>query len=150
MERYQKLLFGFLLSYAPLSREQAFRITADSFIKSFQEDPPDPHDGYFLESVFRQAIKACEVHIPAGAPDVIPLENVPAPKEGSLKIVRKAVFHLSPGDKAIILLRDQCHLPFEHIAAVMGTDARQVRSACLASRERLREAMRHILEDKGK
>ena len=141
-------MFGFLLSYAPLSREQAFQITADSFVKVFQEGPLDPHDGAFLESVFRHALKACEVHIPAGVPDRIPLDDVPALNKGSLKIVRKAVLRLPPGDKAIILLRDQCHLPFEHIAAVIGMDARQVRSACLLSRERLREAMRDILEDK--
>jgi DNA-directed RNA polymerase specialized sigma24 family protein len=148
VERYQKLLFGFVLSFASFSREQAFEIAASSFVHTFSQMRRISMDGAFLEELFRRALREFDGIIPAGNADLTAFGDFPPPKKESLKIVREALIRLSSEDKAVLLLRDQCHLSFERIAGILGTQPRQTRSACLASRERLREAVQALLEKK--
>ncbi len=148
IERYEKLLFGFILSFAAFSREQAFEIASNSFTAAFQQMQRIPRDGFFLEGLFRQALKEFEGMIPGGRGDLSTIGDFPPPRKESLKIVREALIYLSPEDKAILLLRDQCHFSFERISGILGSQPRAIRSACLGARERLREAVQVVLEKK--
>ncbi len=56
---------------------------------------------------------------------------------------------VSPDDRAALLLRDQCHLPLEQVAAVIGVSEREIRLTCLTARERLRMKVKELLETPG-
>ena len=144
IERSLRPLFGFSLCYAAYSREQAFRITVSSFVKALRSR--SGQDGTFVEALFREALAECGRTTPAGVSDLAPFGDLPAPQQPSLKIVREALVQLAPHEKAVLLLRDQCHLPFERISAILGTGVREARLACLAARERLRTCVQGILE----
>jgi len=93
-------------------------------------------------------LREFEEKIPKGAADLSAFGNLPGHNIESLKIVREALTRLSPEDKSVLLFRDQCHFSFERIANILGNQPRQARSACLAARERLREAVQAVLEKK--
>ncbi len=149
VERYEKLLFGFILSFAPFNREQAFEITVASFTHALKQMPRVPRDGVFLEGLFRQALKEFEGIIPGGSADLSSLGEVSLQKKESLKIVREALIRLSSEDKSVLLLRDQCHFSFDRIAGALGVQPRQAKSVCLIARERLREAVQSVLEQRS-
>jgi hypothetical protein len=148
VERYEKILFGFVLSFASFSREQAFEITVSSLTQTLKQTRHIPRDGVFLEALFRRALKEFEGTIPAGSADLSAIGNFPEHKRESLKIIRQALASLSPEDKTVLLLRDQCHFSFERIAGILGVGPRKAKSVCLAARERLRGVVQAILEKK--
>ena len=88
-------------------------------------------------ALFREGLAECMRTAPMGST---------GPKNEQLRIIREALIRLSPSDKAILLFRDQCHFPFETIGAIFETGGQESRSACLAARERLRGAVREILD----
>ncbi len=137
IERYLKLLFGFAASFAPFSREQAFNITVVSSARTLRRHPRVERDGEWMLALFREGLAECIRTAPAG--------NAASPNE-QLKIVREALIRLSAADKATLLLRDQCHFSFETAGAVLGMSAAESRSSCLAARERLRDAVKEVLE----
>ena len=136
MTRYLKLVFGFSMSFAPFSREQAFTITVASFAKTLQKHPHIVQDGEWMPVLFRGTLAECMRLAPLGGTDF---------RQGPLKTVQEALIRLSPGDKALLLFRDQCHFSFETIGSILGTGSQESRSACLAARERLRGALKEIL-----
>ena len=136
IERYLKLLFGFSSSFAPFSRDQAFNVTVTAFARTLQRHPHIERDGEWMVALFREGLAECMRTAPAGSANL---------KNGQLQIIHEALIRLSPSDKAMLLLRDQCHFPFETIAAIFGTSASESRSACLVARERLRGALKDIL-----
>ena len=138
IERYLKLLFGFSISFAPFSRDQAFQITVTSFAKTLQQYQKILKNEEWLVGLFREGLAECMRTSPTGGGE--PLQKEP------LKIIREALFRLSSHDKAILLLRDQCHFSFESIAEILGVDIHQSRSACLVAREHLRAAVKEILD----
>ena len=147
VEPYLKPLFGFSLSYAPYSREQAFQITVSSFARTLRESIASGRQGISPEALFRHALEECERTPPTGTPALTPFAaSIPVARQASLKIVREALIRLPRQDKAVLLLRDQCHLPFDRIAAVLGIGASQAESACLAAREHLRASVKDVLE----
>jgi DNA-directed RNA polymerase specialized sigma24 family protein len=149
IKQHEKLLFGFILSFAPFSREQAFQMAVSSFIEVFKEARLDPENGAFLEGLFRTALKKFEGVVPSGAAGFSAFGAPASSKKEALKIVREGLFHLTPEDKAVILLRDQCHFSFERIAAILKTRPQQARSSCLVARERLREVVKNLLEGRA-
>lgn len=149
VERYQRSLFGFILSFASFSREQAFQIATSSFIQTLGEIRRIPRDGIFLEALFRRTLREFEGKIPAGSADLAAFGDLPAHKKESLKVIREALIRLAPEDKAVLLFRDQCHFSFDRISGILGTQPKQARSACLAARERLRGAVQAVLEKKA-
>ena len=71
-------------------------------------------DGEWMQALFREALAQCAQTAPMGGQD--------APKE-TLKTVRAALSQLSPNDKILILLRDQCHFSFEVVGTIVGVSA---------------------------
>jgi hypothetical protein len=145
IDRFLRPVFGFVLSFGKYSREQAFRITALSFVKAMRSKGASPFDSAFIEPLFRQVLAECDSVQPAGIPGLDAFGPLSGPLP-SLKIVREALIQLSPSDKALLLLRDQCHLPFERISAITGSPVRDARSACLTARERLRARVTEVLQ----
>ncbi len=147
VERYEKIVFGFILSFASFSREQAFEVTVSSFTHTLR-DASLAGDDMLIEDLIRQVLRALEGVIPGGDAGLSAFGDFPAHKKEHLKIVREGLIHLPKEDKTALLLRDQCHFSFERIAGILGTQPRQAKSACLAARERLRRAVQAVLVKK--
>lgn len=148
VERYEKIVFGFILSFASFSREQAFNIAVSSFAYALSQMRRDSGDNEFLECLFCRLLLEFEDVIPGGDADLSATGGAPFHKKEHLQIVREGLIHLAREDKAVLLLRDQCHFSFEGIAGILGTQPRQARSACSEARERLRGAVQAVLEKK--
>ena len=121
-----------------------------SFTKALRDCGRCIEEGDFLEALFRKAIEECGVVLPSGVSGLEPFGDLSSQQQSSLKIVREAAIQLSAADKAILLLRDQCHLPFERMASILNINSREARSSCMAARERLRAAVQAILTKPGK
>ena len=148
VERYQKLLFGFALSFASFSREQAFDISSASLVHALQLKRQVLRDGEFLEEIFRETIRKCLEEVPTGSPDLTAFGDLSSHSKEFLKIVRQALVTLSAQDKCVLLLRDQCHFTFAGIAPILDMEISKARLFCLEARERLRTAVQNILERK--
>ena len=148
MGRYQKLLFALVLSYAPFSREQAFEITVSSLVHSFR-DPSASQEGGLRTSLFKKVLERCRTSAPAGVAALSPSGSISPLDQMSLRIIHEALIGLSASDKEPLLLRDQAHLPMATVAAILDIGEPQARSHCLAARERLRDAVRSLLEKKS-
>ena len=146
--RYQRILFGFILSLASFTREQAFEIAISSWLHALKQKSRITADGEFLEELFREAIRQGLQKTPAGSPDLSAFGDLTSQNKESLKIVRQALVGLPDKDKYLLLLRDQCHFTFERIAGILGVAPLQARSSCLESRERLRATVQSVLEKK--
>ena len=140
IERYLKLLFSFVISFAPFGREQAFHVTVASFVRAFQKYPRVAADGEWLQALFRETLGECARVVPSGGMDL---------RKEPLRTVHQALLQLSLSDKTLLLLRDQCHFSFETIAAILGSTAQESRLTCLAARERLRATLGEILQKPG-
>lgn len=144
ISRHLRPLFGFVLSFSPYSREQAFRISVAAFSKTLSE-PGLSSERQFEERLFRHVLSECDGTPATGAPGLSAFGEMHAAQRQSLAMVREALVALPANDKALLLLRDQCHLPFEQIGAVLGMDARHARANCLAAREKLRAGVQQML-----
>ncbi len=112
-------------------------MTVSSFAKTLGQNLSISKDGDWVVALFRSALAQCLQTTPAGSQNFT--------KE-PLKTVREALFQLSSTDKIVLLLRDQCHFSFEVIAEILGMSVQESRSECLAARERLRGAVKEILD----
>lgn len=83
---------------------------------------------------------------PVGVSGLEAFGLAPSPQQTSLAIVREALMRVSSDDRAVLLLRDQCHLPLDQVAAVMGVSGREIQRVCLTARERLRMKVKEQLE----
>jgi len=121
-------------------------MTVSVFTETLRAHPNGGQDEAFLPALFRGILAECGRVTPAGVAGLEPFGQLLTPTQQSLLIVREALTQVSAENRAILLLRDQCHLPFRHIAYVIGISDREIRSACLAAREQLRSKVKDSLE----
>ena len=123
-------------------------MTTESFVRALGENPP-PNESAAVESLFKALLAQCSSAAGLG-PTGLEVFGLEASKQpSSVGIARKALLKLSPKDRALLLLRDQCHLPFERIAGIIGSAVRETRSDCLAAREHLRTLVQALIEGGG-
>ncbi len=147
--RYVKLLFPLCLSWGSFSREQAFDITLTTFIQTIRDPQAKRDSPEFVETLFRCLFAECAKVQATGPRDLTAFGKLPSLQQPSLLIVREALMSVSVEDRELLLLRDQCHLPFARIGAILRVGERQVRSNCLAARERFRLQVEKLLRDSG-
>lgn len=149
VEMYGKRVFGFVLSFAAFTREQAFNITVAAFIQTLKERGSGAGEAAFLEELFRRVMQESESVPPSGDAGLSAFGDLPSHNKGSLGIVREGFLQLSPENKKILLLRDQCHFSFETIGGILQLPPLRAKSSCLAARELFREAVQAVLKKKA-
>ena len=147
VERYQRPLFGFVLSLSSSGRERAFDVTIASFVGAFRALGAVPDEGVFLRTLYRHAVEGCRRLPLASRADLSDIAALPALQKEKTRLLKQSLFLLSFEEKCLLFLRDGRHLSQEDVAAVLQMPLKDVKLKMLAARDSLREKMKKLLGD---
>jgi DNA-directed RNA polymerase specialized sigma24 family protein len=142
--RYRKPVFGFVLSLLGCGRNDAREMTIGALSSAFQSLPGAPRGASVWRQVLPPLLSRCRSW--TGQPEAGLPEGLAAGPEqrALLHLIRQAVLSLPFDARAAVLLRDQLHIPYDDIGAVVRADAKQARADVTGARTRLREQLRTI------
>ena len=145
VERYQKPLFGFVMSLSSAGRERAFQTTVSSFAGVLRSFSSAPRDDDFRRALFRTAVAECRALPAPAAPDFSGDGSLPAQVRSGMRLLKQAVFSLSFDNKCLLLLRDGQHLAYEDMAAILQRPVKEIKLNVLSAREMLQVNMTKLL-----
>jgi len=149
IDKYQQRIFALVLYLAGNDRDKAYEMAASSFAEAICSRP-------FLEDKKSFLIRLAGVAVEKSRNiKIIPtfdesdFAGLPTEKRKSLQIIKTALQALSFNEKAILLLRDQLHLPYKDIAAILQICEGDARTLIIHGRVRLRKKIEEALHGAG-
>ena len=147
IERYQQKIFALVLYLAGGNSNQAYDITADSFAEAFLADPSLAKEESLLANIAGIAIEKCRnTKIMPSSDDPV-LIDLPPHKRSLLLITKKSLQLLPIDDQLLLILRDQLHLPYKNIAAILHLAEGNIKIQISQVRVNLRDAIKGMLNN---
>jgi len=149
IDKYQQRIFALVLYLAGNDRDKAYEIAASSFMEAIRSRPFLKDKKSFLIRLVGVAVeKSRNIKIIPSSDDS-DFAELPAEKRKLLRIIKTALQALSFNEKAILLLRDQLHLPYRDIAAILQISESNARTLIIHGRVRLRKKIEEALHGAG-
>jgi DNA-directed RNA polymerase specialized sigma24 family protein len=135
----EQKVFALALHLIGGDRNKTYEIAASAFAEAIQKLPPSQPTGSFLTAAAAKVVEKSRTAKAMPSSDEIGLTGVADQEKGILRIVTQALRTLSFDEKALVLLRDQLHLPYKDIAAIFKTSEKNARSQTVQARDQLRK-----------
>ena len=146
ISRYQQRIFALVLNLIGGNRDKAYEVVASSFVEAIRTIASPWEGNIFLSQLAGIAVhKSRDVKIIPTSEEA-EFMNFPPQERASLRIVKAALQKLPFDTKALLLLRDQLHLPYKDISSILRVSQRNARRYITQARIRLRENIEKILE----
>jgi len=145
IRRYEQRIFALALYLTGGDRDKAYDVAAASFAEAISRCPLPRQETRFLTDLARAVVQKSRGLKLIPFPDEIDFINLSAEERGSLLMTKRAFQKLSFSEKALLLLRDQLHLPYKNIAAVLGISVRNIRGKTSQVRLKLRSKIEEVL-----
>ncbi|RKY36476.1 MAG: hypothetical protein DRP78_03490 [Candidatus Omnitrophota bacterium] len=145
VEQYQQRIFALVLYLNGDNFDQAYDITVSSFVKAFSSGCFLKNKSFFLIRLIRAAIKRSRDAKIIPFLDDANFADLPPEKRNSLFMVKKALQTLTFKEKIFLLLRDQFHLCYKDISAILKMPESDVRVQTVCARIHLREKVEEVL-----
>ena len=150
IERYEQKIFALVLYLMGGSRDAVYDIAASACADALKASSPLEREDAFLVRLVRTAIEKSGDLKEADSPDDdSDLRDFPPEKRASLRMIKTALRALPFDTRALVLLRDQLHLPYRDIASVLSSSEKDVRIEITQARIRLRKEVENILSHGG-
>jgi DNA-directed RNA polymerase specialized sigma24 family protein len=145
ISRYQQKVFSLVLCLIGGNQDRAYEVAASSLAEAISRSPSSENEDIFLTRVISVAIENSRSikTIPTFAQ--IDVMNIPAEEKKLLRLIQRALQTLSFEVKALLLLRDQLHLPYKDISAIMGISENNARVQTEQVRFSLRKKIEEVL-----
>lgn len=146
---YQQMVFALVLYLMGGDEDKAYEVATSSFSEAIKASPFLEKEETFLIKVIGIAIaKSRELKtIPTLVKAAI--LNIPVEEKESLHIVQEALQVLSFEAKVLVLLRDQLHLPYKEMSAILRISEKSARIQTNQARLQLREKIEEVLSRGG-
>jgi DNA-directed RNA polymerase specialized sigma24 family protein len=148
VQSYEQRIFALVLYLAGNNRDKAYDIAVSSVVEVLRIAPFLRKED-FLASLAKEAIEKSRDAKIIPTSDESDFMDFPPEKRKLLLIIRTALQALPFDEKVMLLLRDQLHLPYKNIAAVLQLSESNVRTQIIHARIHLREKNEEVLRDAG-
>lgn len=149
ISRYQQKVFALVLYLIGGDRDKTYEVTSSSFAEAINTRSYLDREDTFLTSVANIAIKNSREIKAMPSLNGIELMHLSDEEKKLLRIVQTALQTLSFEAKTLLLLRDQLHLPYKDISAMMGISENNARVQMEQTRSNLRKKIEEILNREG-
>ena len=149
IHRYEQKIYALVLYLIGGNRDKAYDIAAASFIEAIRSNPfvEKERDEIFLISLIGAAVqKSRDVKVMPSI-DESDLMDITSEERKSLRIVKIALQKLPFNTKALLLLRDQLHIPYRGIATILRITEKDARIQTTEARTQLRKNIEKELKD---
>jgi len=149
IHRYEKKIFALVLYLAGPDKDKAYEIAAGSFAEAIPLITPLDDDKDILSKIAGVALERCRHTVPVPFCDAPPVLNMPPEQRESLRMVTMALQALPVDSKALLLLRDQLHLPYRRISEIIKAPEDTTRVQITKARVDLRNKLEDQLAIDG-
>ena len=149
VERYQQRIFALALYLVGGNREKAYDVAASSLAEALRTASPFETEGIVLVRSASGAIKKSRDINTIPFSDDSDFIDFPPEKRATLRMIRTALQALPLDARALLLLRDQLHLPYKDIAAVLGVSEQSARIQTTHARVQLRKEVEEVVSRGG-
>ena len=146
LQRYERFVFALVLYLTGCDRDRAFSITVSAFARVIRASDSFQKEAGFLRALLREILRQCEGVPPDAKFDLSDFDDRPAHKKEALRVMKQALASLTPDAKKRLLLRDQIHLAYQDIAAVLDVPERDVKIQTIQARVQLMDKVKEIME----
>lgn len=147
--RYQQRIFAFVLYLIGGDRDKAYEVAATSFAEAINRSSSLEKEDVFFNAVASIAIENSRSIKSIPTLEQIDVMDFAAEEKKSLGVIHAALQTLSFDAKALLLLRDQLHLPYKDISRIMNISENKVRVQIEQARFSLRRKIEEILNHEG-
>ncbi len=132
------------MNLARCRADEAYQFTVQSFVDAANRVLAE-HDRSLLVETLRNAYDLGRNQTVPSFFDTSDVDQYPSPKKESLRMVKEAFFSVDYEARAALVLRDQCNLPYEEIASVLGQSLKEAKIRVTNARGVLRDKVAEIL-----
>ena len=149
ISRYQQKILAFALYLIGGDRDKAYEVAASSFAEAIRKGYSlEKGDVFFIRVISVVFGKSRDIKTMPNLDEIDSMDSS-AEEKRSLHIVQTALVKLSFETKALLLLRDQLHLPYKDISAIVGISENNARVQIEEARFSLRKEIEEILNREG-
>jgi DNA-directed RNA polymerase specialized sigma24 family protein len=149
ISRYQRRVFALILYLIGGDRDKAYEVAASSFAEAINRSSSLEKEDVFFNAVVSIAIENSRSIKSVPTLEQIDVMDFSAAEKKSLSIIQTALQTLSLDAKALLLLRDQLHLPRKDISTMMSISENNARVQIEQARSSLRRKIEEILNREG-
>jgi len=145
INRYTRKIYPLVYYMIGNDSDKAYQITTSSYVETFMSLRSLDDENEIIVKLVQEAIKlshAVEIMPSSSLP---PFKDVPPAKVQILQILSNALQAMSFKDRALLLLRDQLHLSYQNIAAILGISQKDARSHINLARIAIRKKVERAL-----
>ncbi|MBU1853126.1 MAG: hypothetical protein KJ957_03670 [Candidatus Omnitrophica bacterium] len=149
IERYQQRIFSLALYLIGGNQDNAYDITASSFVEVIRKMHSLEKEDIFFTAVSAVVVrKSRDVKVMPSFSES-DFAELPFARRKALFLVRRALQSLPFDTRAILLLRDQLHLLHKDIAVILHASEDNARSQTTQARILLRDKIKEVLSSGG-
>jgi len=145
ISRFQKSIFALVLHLVGGDPNAAYDVTVSAFVKVLKAGPLFEDNAFFLKLVGAAIEQSRGVHLMPVADDIA-FGDFPAERRKLLQIMKTALLTLPFEAKVPLLLRDQMHLPYQAIGAVMKMSEKDARLKTNEARGQMRKKIEELMK----
>lgn len=149
ISRYQQRIFALVLYLIGGDRDKAYDIAASSFVETIRTTPSPWERDIFLARLAGAAIERSRDVKIIPSFDESNFVDLPPGERESLRIVKIALQKVPFNTKSLLLLRNQLHLPYKEISAILRISEKSVRVQTTQARIQLRKKIEEALNGAG-
>jgi len=149
VSHYKQKVFGLVLYLIGGDRDKAYEVAAFSFAEAINRSSSLEKEDVLFNAVVSIAIENSRSIKSIPTLEQIDVMDLSAEEKKSLGIIQTALQTLSFEAKALLLLRDQLHLPCKDISAIMSISENYARVQIEQARSNLRKKIEEILNREG-
>jgi len=146
IHRYGRNIYALVLNLIGGDRDKAFELAAVSLSEAAGAGcSPADADAFVTAAAARAVVKGRAVQAVPVLDDPGLVTRSPEDK-AALRLIKQILFSLPFGTRALLLLRDQMHLPYKNIGTILGVTETDARMQTTQARAEFRKKMKELLE----
>jgi len=148
ISRYEQKIFALALYLIGGDKDKAYNVATSSFVEALRETPFLEKENISLSKIAGIAVEKCRDIKTILSPDENDSDFVDLPpvERQSLLIVKTALQKLPFDIRALVLLRDQLHLPYKSISSIFKISQGDAKVQTTQARIKLRETIKELLD----
>ncbi|MFA5146746.1 MAG: sigma factor-like helix-turn-helix DNA-binding protein [Candidatus Omnitrophota bacterium] len=149
IESCQQKIFALTLYLVGGDRNKAYDVAAAGFAEALQTASPLEDESTLMVRAVRSVIERSRDTKAIPFFDDADFADLPRPKREPLRLMKKALLGLDLDTKAPLLLRDQAHLSYKEISAILEVPEKEARIRTTQARVQLRNKLDEVLRHGG-
>jgi len=143
--KYQQRIFALVWTVIGGDKNVAYEITVASFVAVTEAARPGEKEDRFFCQLIRSALTRSQSALVIPSKGEMNFPELTPAKQKSLQLTQQALRALPFESRAVLVLRDQMHLPYHQIAVIQKVSPQAVRIQVAQARGQLRSKLEEAL-----